>query len=260
MSKSIAQTDAWSEWLLNLRHAGDPEFHHQVRSLTTVIADRVIDAAQLEPESTLVDIGTGDGLVAFRAIERFGPSLKVILTDVSAPMLEHVEAIATSRGVREQCEFIHCGADDLHDIADASCDAVTTRAVLAYVPDKQRALLEFHRILKPGGRLSIAEPIMLDEAVSTSALRNLAKKQVASEADLIVALMHRWKSAQYPDNPQAIAKNPLTNFNERDLVRFAMAAAFEQVHMELHIKIVSSIFTSWEIFVGSSPHPFAPTL
>jgi ubiquinone/menaquinone biosynthesis C-methylase UbiE len=38
-------------------------------------------------------------------------------------------------------------------------DAVTTRSVLIYVKDKRRASEEFHRVLKPGGRLSIFEPI-----------------------------------------------------------------------------------------------------
>jgi hypothetical protein len=47
------------------------------------IRDRVLDRACLRPELTLADIGSGDGLVAFGAIARMGPSQRVILTDVS---------------------------------------------------------------------------------------------------------------------------------------------------------------------------------
>ena len=52
-------------------------------------ADRVFEGAQLGAGMTVVDIGAGEGLVAFRAIERIGPSLRVMLTDVSAPMLRY---------------------------------------------------------------------------------------------------------------------------------------------------------------------------
>jgi ubiquinone/menaquinone biosynthesis C-methylase UbiE len=50
-------------------------------------------------------------------------------------------------------------ADSLADIADASVDVVTTRSVLIYVKDKAAALREFYRVVRPGGRISIHEPI-----------------------------------------------------------------------------------------------------
>jgi len=58
-----------------------------------------------------------------------------------------------------RCEFVHASAEDLSVLEDASVDVVTTRSVLIYVPDKRRTFEEFHRVLKPGGRLSIFEPI-----------------------------------------------------------------------------------------------------
>ena len=55
--------------------------------------------------------------------------------------------------------FVRAAAEDLSTIADASADVVTTRSVLIYVDDKAAAFRAFHRVLKPGGRLSIFEPI-----------------------------------------------------------------------------------------------------
>jgi ubiquinone/menaquinone biosynthesis C-methylase UbiE len=76
----------------------------------------------------IADIGAGDGLIAFRAIERVGPSLQVLFTDISRPLLRPVEAAANRLGVRGQCSFHHCNAETLVAIGDASVDVVTTRA------------------------------------------------------------------------------------------------------------------------------------
>jgi len=115
-----------------------------------------LDGAQLGAGMTLLDVGAGEGLVAFRAIDRIGPSLRVILTDVSAPMLRHAESIAARRDVRAQCTFHVCTADDLSAFADASVDVVTTRAVLAYVANKKAAFAEFFRMI-------LAEQFSADE-------------------------------------------------------------------------------------------------
>jgi arsenite methyltransferase len=206
---------------------------------------------------TLADIGSGDGLIGFRAMERVGTSLQVLFTDISAPMLRHAEALAVEQGVRGQCEFLTCPADDLRAIPDATVDAVTTRAVLAYVADKAAAVREFHRILKPGGRLSLAEPIFYDDAIAACVLRGQTEKgQLAP----IWTLIHRWKAAQFPDTPAGMAASPIANFSERSLFGLICAANFVRPHMELHIDMFPSPITSWEAFLNTSPHPLAPTL
>ena len=253
-------SDEWSEWLLHRRHADDAAYAEVVAGVVTGFADRVLDAASLSPGMTLADIGTGDGLVALRAIERVGPLLRVIATDVSAPLLEHAAGVATQRGVREQLSFIECPADDLSQIADDSVDVVTTRAVLAYVADKPRALSEFLRILKPGGRISLAEPILQDESFYARALRARLDAPDAARDDRFLTLLHRWKAAQFPDTAEGAASHPLVNFSERDLVNFAKGAGFAQIHLELHIDVVNSPIRSWEVFIGTSPHPWAPSL
>ncbi len=169
--RSDFQSDVWSDWLLHLRHAGDSAFADVVRAEVERYADRVLHAARLSPGMTLADIGAGEGLIAFRAIERIGHTLRVLIADVSAPMLRHAESIAIQRQVQSQCTFVQCAADRLEGIPDASVDVITTRAVLAYVADKSAALREFYRVLKRGGRISIAEPIFQDDAFAAAALR-----------------------------------------------------------------------------------------
>ena len=175
-------------------------------------------------------------------------------------MLSHAMAVADQRGVREQCSFVECGADDLHPIPDACVDVVTTRAALAYVSDKYAALREFRRILKPGGRISLAEPIFQDEALAACSLKMRLQGKGPNDMDRISLLMHRWKAAQYPDTREKMADSPIANYSERTLFEIARIAGFERIHVELHIDLVPSKAVPWEVFIDASPHPWAPPL
>lgn len=255
-----SKLDPWYEWLIHSRHANDPVERQLVLGEIERYADKVLAAAQLVPGMTLADIGSGEGLIAFKAIRNTGPALHVILTDISAPLLEHTRQLAIKNGLSGQCTFLECNAENLSGIPDASVDVVTTRAVLAYVADKRAALREFHRILKPGGRISLAEPIMLDEARATCALKATVDAEDLDYAGHFLSLMHRWKAAQFPDTIAKLTSCPMTNFSERDLMRYAQDIGFADIHMELHIDVRPFQVSSWEVFVATAPHPLAPTL
>lgn len=222
--------------------------------------DRVLDGARLAPGETLADVGSGEGLVAFRAIGRVGPTLRAWLTDVSETMSGHAERQAIERGIRDQCRFFCCPADRLEGMEDGSVDVVTTRSVLAYVLDKTAALREFHRVLKPGGRISLAEPVMQDDALAARAMKAVIDSKPAEGVSPLMLLLHRWKAAQYPDTEAKIRSSPIANYCERDLLRFAQSAGFVDLHVELHIDVVPSIVRTWDAFINSSPHPLAPPL
>ncbi len=253
-------SDLWSQWLLHGRHADDPRLQEAMRAVVDRYIDRVLEGAQLTAGQTLVDVGTGEGLVAFRAMERVGHSLRAWLTDVSEPMLQHARAQAEVRGVLGQCSFLRCPADRLEGIGDASADAVTTRSVLAYVADKTGALREFHRVLRPGGRISLGEPLFQDDAVEAKAIKAVIDSHPAQGVSPLLILLHRWKAAQFPDSADKISASPITGYGERDLLRFAQEAGFLELHLELHIDTGPSIVRTWDAFIHSSPHPLAPTL
>jgi ubiquinone/menaquinone biosynthesis C-methylase UbiE len=255
----MSASDIWSEWLLHHRHAGDAGYQAVVRDEVARYADRVLDEAGLFQGMRLLDVGTGNGLLALRAIERVGPTLHVVATDISVPLLNAAMEEASRRHVADQCTFLVCSAEKLAGIADASIDAVVTRASLAYVSDKKAAFQEFHRVLKPGGRLSIVEPIFQDDAFAARALRRRVES-MAQPHDPLLPLLHRWKAAQFPDSEEAFTNNPLVNYSERDLFNFVRGTGFAELHLQLHIDLTASPITSWETFLAGSPHPWAPTL
>lgn len=254
---SAPDSDLWHDWLLGRRQGHDAALERSVRERVDAYVERLLDAAALAPGQRFADIGCGEGVVAWRAFERAGPTLSALLVDVSAPLLEHARARAETLGLGPRCRFLQAPADDLAAVESASLDLVTTRAALAYVADKPAALREFLRVLAPGGRLSIAEPVFRDEALTALALRQRA---AAPGADAFVGLLQRWKAAQFPDSEAAIAASPIANCGEREFFAMVQAAGFDQLHLELHIDLRAAETCSWPVFLALSPHPWAPSL
>jgi len=84
--------------------------------------------------------------------------------------------------------------------------------------------------------------------------------QGSHPADRFLALLHRWKAAQFPDTAEKRTISPIVNYSERDLLNLASSIGFVELHLELHIDVMPSPVTSWEVFLGITPHPWAPPL
>jgi ubiquinone/menaquinone biosynthesis C-methylase UbiE len=151
--------DRWSKWLLESRFGGDEEAARRGTAQLEQIRDRVLKNAAIQHGETVLDVGCGDGLLSFGALDRVGNTGKVIFSDISAPLIEHCKRFAEAAGDGSRCIFLRASADDLSRVHDTSVDVVTTRSVLIYVKDKARAFEEFFRVLRPGGRVALFEPI-----------------------------------------------------------------------------------------------------
>src|SRR3981081_649717 len=150
--------DRWHQWLLEARFGGDGAYREKLLTeYLYPVRDAVLDGARLTSGQTLLDVGTGDGLIAFGALERVGASGRVIFSDISQSLLDHCRAAASADGPPDRGRFVPPPADQLAAVADASVDAVTTRSVLIYVKDKAQAMREFFRVLRPSGRASLYE-------------------------------------------------------------------------------------------------------
>jgi arsenite methyltransferase len=244
--------DQWHRWLLDLRHGGDPDYAEQVRQELLPVRNGVLDRAALRPDDTLLDVGTGDGLIAFGALDRLGPAGRVVFSDISADLLDHCRAAAAAVGQLDRCEFVRASADRLTGIADASVDVVTTRSVLIYVTDKAAAFAEFRRVLRPGGRISIFEPINTLMHGNPSRFMGYDIQPVAGIAAKVDARF---------DAVQAPATDPMLDFDDRDLVRHAEEAGFGEVRLDLQVTVTSARPPApWDRFLRSSPNPKVPPI
>ena len=244
--------DMWSQWLLHRRFGGEKSaMQEALTKFLYPIRDKVLSHANLGEGETLLDVGCGDGLIAFGALEKVDAS-RVIFSDISQDLLDHAQALARQMNLLERCQFLNASADDLATITDATMDVVTTRSVLIYVSAKRQAFNEFHRVLKPGGRLSIFEPInrfAFPEPVGR--FLGYDVKPIIEIAEKLEAL---YQSIQPTDT------DPMTDFDERDLVRLAEQAGFKEVHLELQIAIKPSEGGDWEKLINVAANPKIPTL
>jgi ubiquinone/menaquinone biosynthesis C-methylase UbiE len=210
----------------------------------------VLDRAELRPGETLLDVGAGDGLIAFGALERGAG--RVIFSDVSDDLLEVARGLADGDG---RAEFVHAAADDLAPIADESVDVVTTRSVLIYVDDKGAAFAEFFRVLRPGGRVSLFEPI---------------NRFAYPEPDGYfagIAMGEVWPLAKrVRDRYNAMAgdETAMIDFDERDLLELAHEAGFASVDLQLEARIERGRIwgqepPALERLLKTAPNPNAPT-
>ncbi|HEX6708848.1 MAG TPA: methyltransferase domain-containing protein [Rubrobacter sp.] len=248
--------DRWAAWLLERRHGGDPEALKATIDFLMPVRDRVLANAGLTGGETLLDVGAGDGLIAFGALDLVGDEGRVVFSDISQDLLDHCRSLALQMGVIDQCEFVRAPAYDLSELEDASVDAVTTRSVLIYVKDKRRALEEFHRVLKPGGRLSIFEPI--NSFAYPEPQHLFSGTDVTAVADLAEKVKAVYASRQPPDD------SPMLDFDERDLFDLAERAGFEEIHLSFEARMfpgnVRNDAREWESVLRSAPNPLAPTL
>jgi hypothetical protein len=73
--------DRWAEWLLERRHGGDAERRRKQLEFVGMRRDIVLDRAGIQPADTVLDVGCGDGLLGFGALDRVGPDGQVIFSD-----------------------------------------------------------------------------------------------------------------------------------------------------------------------------------
>src|SRR5260370_14899036 len=126
--------------------------------------------ARIRPAETVLDIGCGAGTDLLLAARRVGPGGRAIGVDMTEAMRDRASASAAAAGLTHV--EVHRADATALPLPDASVDVVISNGVLNLVPEKEKAFIEIRRVLRPGGRLQLAD-IVLDAELGEDVRRNI---------------------------------------------------------------------------------------
>jgi ubiquinone/menaquinone biosynthesis C-methylase UbiE len=113
------------------------------------------DLAGLRPGERVVDLGSGSGMDAFLAAAQVGRSGRVIGVDMTEAQLEKARRLARATGA-DHLELRRGLLEEI-PLEDDSADCVISNGVINLCPDKIRVFAEIARVLRPGGRVALAD-------------------------------------------------------------------------------------------------------
>lgn len=154
---------SWLAWLLD-------------NPLTEAVAGTQtrLDRIGLQPGEYVLDVGSGPGRLAIPAAQRVGLTGRVVAVDIQPPMLARLQQRAITAGVTNITPQLVDIAGDNHLPAD-HFDRAWLVTVLGEIPDRDAALRNLWRLLKPGGVLSITEIFPDPHYQTRSTVLNLAQ-------------------------------------------------------------------------------------
>lgn len=218
MGREQRKQDKWADWLTQGRQRGyDEKKVRQMNRYLQRLRDRVLKGARLRRGHRVLDVGAGTGLLALEARRRVGPDGLVVACDISTDALSVCGRPPEPDAARL---FLSGGDAAALPFVDETFDAVLTRSVLIYLADKKLATAELYRVLRPGGRVSIFEPI--NDAWRVNAERLVAEGFFEGFRPTHDRIMEHYRTSE---------SSTFLGWNERDLVSWFEQSGFSEVNL-----------------------------
>jgi ubiquinone/menaquinone biosynthesis C-methylase UbiE len=241
MTTGQVDGDATARWLTSQRFAGLGETGRQAaKDQLAGIRDRVLAGARLGAEEHVVDLGAGTGLLTLAALDAVGPAGTVSAVDLSADSLKLIQPGGGGTTLRRLV-----GDVTALPLADGCADAAVARSVLVYVADLLAAIAEAARVLRPGGRLSVFEPV------------NARRTHDAELTGVTSTELTQIRDALADATPTA---RTLTAFDEQHAAALAAEAGFTGITITADVaRNRLTDIASVEATLTRPGHPGAPT-
>ena len=125
----------------------------QVPGASRILAGDSFRRPRFQSGQRVLDVASGRGAVLFPCAERVGQTGEVVGVDLADEMVRATNADASQRGIPARVQVMD--AERL-DFAEATFDGVLCGFGIMFLPDQMRALGEFRRVMKSGGRLAVS--------------------------------------------------------------------------------------------------------
>ena len=136
-----------------------PEMIEQTTKWLEAVRDVILVYAEIQPYDVVIDIGTGTGLLAFKALEMQECKGRVIFSDKFKDCLDDCKRILDESGVISGYEMLLSPCEHIA-LPESTVHKALMRSVLVHIVNKQPAINEIYRILKPSGKFCAFEPII----------------------------------------------------------------------------------------------------
>ena len=202
------QRQSWKNWLKPI--------YDEYKTYLDKLPHRIIFLGRIKDNLTVVDAGTGLGLIGFRVFKKF-KNLNVIAIDKDKECLNYCREIIEKNNIRENYKLIDAAIDEKIPLEDCSADRILERAVTMYCVNKQNVLNEYYRILKKDSQISLFDVIFCDK---TFRIYDYLNPKTTKNFEFYKAVEDKVRNEFY---------DPLTNFDEKTLKNDLKSAGFKNI-------------------------------